>query len=296
MHEDQLSIDVEQVVALIEQQLPELAGLPVVAVEGAGTVNAVFRVGDEFAARFPLQLDDPERTAERSRAEAAAMAEFRRACPFPAPEPVAIGRPGHGYPMPWAVQTWVPGSVIGPTTHAEGAPLALDLVRLLQHLRACDTSDRRFAGTGRGGVLTDHDDWVSECIERSEALLDTTVMRALWSRFRQLPREDPDGMCHTDLIPSNLLVDGERLVGVLDTGGFQPADPALDLVVAWHVFDDDARELMRTDLGCSALQWERGAAWAFQQAIGAYWYYERTNRAMAEMGRTTLERIVRVFT
>jgi aminoglycoside phosphotransferase (APT) family kinase protein len=100
-------------------------------------------------------------------------------------------------------------------------------------------------------------------------------------------------MCHGDLIPSNLLVADGRLVGVLDTGGFQAADPALDLVVAWHLLGDGPREQLRRDLGCPDLQWERGRAWAFQQAAGALWYYQHTNPSMADMGRTTLERVLR---
>ncbi len=99
-------------------------------------------------------------------------------------------------------------------------------------------------------------------------------------------------MCHTDLTPSNILVVGGRLVGVLDTGGFQPADPALDLVGAWHLLDHQRRELLRRELECSDLQWERGRAWAFEQAAGAYWYYQHTNPEMAEMGKTTLERLM----
>jgi aminoglycoside phosphotransferase (APT) family kinase protein len=88
---------------------------------------------------------------------------------------------------------------------------------------------------------------------------------------------------------------GDRLVGVLDTGGFQAADPALDLVAAWHFFTDTPREQMRRALDSSDLQWERGAAWAFQQAAGAYWYYRRSNSALALMGSTTLARLVGVF-
>lgn len=56
--------------------------------------------------------------------------------------------------------------------------------------------------------------------------------------LRQLSQDEPDVMCHTDLIPSNVLVDDGRLVGVLDAGGFQAADPALDLVAGWHVSAD----------------------------------------------------------
>lgn len=53
-----------------------------------------------------------------------------------------------------------------------------------------------------------------------------------------------------------------------------------------------SRERLRTALGCEDLQWERGAAWAFEQAAGAFWYYRNTNARMAVMGQTTLERIV----
>lgn len=35
----------------------------------------------------------------------------------------------------------------------------------------------------------------------------------------------------------------------------------------------------------------RGKAWAFDQAMGAGWYYAETNPAMSRMGRRTLDRI-----
>lgn len=44
-------------------------------------------------------------------------------------------------------------------------------------------------------------------------------------------------------------------------------------------------------LHCEDLEWARGAAWAFEQALGAAWYYADSNPAMSEMGRRTLSRI-----
>jgi aminoglycoside phosphotransferase (APT) family kinase protein len=88
------------------------------------------------------------------------------------------------------------------------------------------------------------------------------------------------------------LVDQHRLVGVLDSGGFQAADPALDLVCAWHLLGADTREVLRRELSCPDLQWARGRAWAFEQAMGAFWYYQDSNPPMAEMGRTTLSRLL----
>jgi aminoglycoside phosphotransferase (APT) family kinase protein len=295
VHDDQLLITVEQVASLVADQLPALIGHDVVQVDGAGTVHAIFRIGSSVTARFPLRPEEPDSAAARLRQEAAAAAEFVRAAPFRAPQPLGIGRPGHGYPLAWATQSWLAGATLSPTSHETSTALALDVAELVNGLRRWETRGRHFTGAGRGGRLADHDAWVAECIERSEGLVDLAVARRLWTRFRSLPHEDHDVMCHGDLIPANLLVSGQRLSGVLDTGGFRAADPALDLVVAWHCFAEDPREQIRTALACSDLQWERGAAWAFQQAIGACWYYRNSNSSMAEMGRTTLERLLSSF-
>jgi aminoglycoside phosphotransferase (APT) family kinase protein len=110
--------------------------------------------------------------------------------------------------------------------------------------------------------------------------------------LRTLPRESPDVMSHGDLIPGNVLVSNERLAGILDVGGLGPADPALDLVGAWHLLDTGPRRLFREVLRCDELEWERGKAWAFEQALGAAWYYAQSNPAMSRMGQRTLERIL----
>ncbi|HEC08192.1 MAG TPA: hypothetical protein ENI86_01335, partial [Acidimicrobiales bacterium] len=197
MHDDQIDIGEDQVAALVSEQFPALAGLAINRIDGPGTVNAIFRLGDKATARFPLRRDEPGRLLGRLRREAAAAAEFGSVCPVRCPEPLHIGRPGHGYPLPWAIQTWVEGETATPTSCEQSTDLADDLVRLLGGLRACDTGGHRFCGEGRGGVLADHDAWVEECIRRSEGLLGTEAMRTAWSGFRRLPREDPDAMCHT---------------------------------------------------------------------------------------------------
>ncbi len=98
-------------------------------------------------------------------------------------------------------------------------------------------------------------------------------------------------MNHGDLLPGNLLVRDGRLTGVLDVGGLAPADPALDLVSAWHVLEAGPRRALRECLGAGDEEWERGKAWAFQQAMGAVWYYADSNPAFSLVGRRTLARI-----
>lgn len=73
------------------------------------------------------------------------------------------------------------------------------------------------------------------CFQRSEQFLDVARLRRRWAALRSLPRgSSRDLMTHGDLTPGNVLVADGRLVGVLDVGRLGPADPALDLVGAWH--------------------------------------------------------------
>lgn len=292
MHDNQIHLDPDTARELIVQQYPRYRSMPIERHHGSGTDNAIFRLGYEAAARFPLRRVDPQACAARLRGEAAAMAEFAQHCPFPAPRPIGYGRPGARYPMPWSVQTWIVGEVATPQGLARSHMFALDLVTLITTLRAVDAGDRSYSGIGRGGDLRDHDDWMAVCFSESERLLDVPRLRTLWTRFRDVPPCGPDVMSHKDLIPANLIVRDDRLAGVLDTGGFGPADPALDLVAAWHLLDRAERHTVRRSLGASAVEWSRGAAWAFQQAMGLVWYYEKTNPDMSALGRSTLDRLL----
>jgi aminoglycoside phosphotransferase (APT) family kinase protein len=292
MHNDQVHIDADSIRGMIIDQFPEHRLERIEPLETTGTVNAIFRIGSGVAARFPLRVMDPAGCADLLRSEAAAMTEFAEHSPFATPRPLGLGQPSTAYPMPWAVQSWIEGDVATPNELATSTTFALDIANLIASLRAADTHGRRFDGQGRGGNLPDHDDWMVVCFRNTEGLLDVTRLRRMWARLRKLPPSRPEVMSHRDLIPANLLVDGERLAGVLDAGSFGPADPALDLVAAWHLLDRNRRDIVRGRLGSDAVEWKRGAAWAFQQAMGLVWYYERTNPGMSAVGRNTLSRLL----
>lgn len=292
MHQNQLGITRNMVRTLVADQFPAWAELPITPVSSEGTVNAIFRIGQGLAARFPLQHGDVNATRTWLRSEADAGRELGNHSRFPVPEPVAIGEPGSGYPLPWSVQTWLPGETASEQDPSTSSRFAHDLGAFIQDVRAIDTNGATFAGTGRGGDLRFHEEWMQACMQQSEGLLDVALLRPLWARLRELPRVSSDVMTHGDLVPGNVLVSDGRLVGVLDVGGLGPADPALDLVSAWHLLDSGPRRLLREILSCDELEWERGKAWAFEQAMGAAWYYAQSNPAMSHMGRSTLERIL----
>jgi aminoglycoside phosphotransferase (APT) family kinase protein len=293
MHPNQLVVTVDTVQALVAEQFPAWADLPIRAVVTHGTVNALFRLGERLVARFPLVPGDAEQIRRWLESEALAARELLGRTRFPTPEPVALGEPGAGYPLPWSVQTWLPGTVATEADPAGSLGFAGDLAEFVEAVRGIDTRGRTFSGSGRGGELASQDEWLETCFANSERLLDVPRLRRMWASLRLLPRGNrPDTMCHGDLMPGNILVADGRLAGVIDVGGLGPADPALDLVGAWHLLDAGARQAFRERLGCDDEEWERGKGWAFVQAMGLPWYYADSNPTMASIGRRTLDRLV----
>lgn len=292
MHPGQLRLSAATVRTLVDEQFPRWRTLPVRAVGSQGTVNALFRIGEQFVARFPLQPGDVASTRRWLGCEARAAGELLGRTRFPTPEPVALGEPGAGYPLPWLVLTWLPGTVATDQDPGRSAAFAHDLAEFIRGVRAIGTGGRTFSGQGRGGELRSHDGWMQTCFERSEQLLDVPRLRRIWAQLRVLPRTADDVMTHGDLIPANVLVASGRLAGIIDVGGMGPADPALDLVGGWHLLEAGPRRVLRDDLSCDDLDWGRGKAWAFEQAMGLVWYYLESNPAMSWLGRRTLRRIM----
>ena len=127
MHPDQLVVTVTTVRGLVADQFPQWRALPVRELSTSGTVNALFRLGDHLVARLPLRSGDGETTRLQLEAEADAARELLGRTPFATPEPLGIGRPGRGYPLPWSVQTWLPGTTAAEQDPGASVPFAHDL-------------------------------------------------------------------------------------------------------------------------------------------------------------------------
>lgn len=293
MHEGQLDVTVELVEGLVKEQFPEWSGLAIRAVPSHGTVNALFRIGDELVARFPILPGDPATVRQELEDEADAARRLHAMSPYPTPEPIAIGAPASGYPLPWAVQTWVNGTIAYDADVPGSTAFAEDLARFVLALRAQPTEGRVFTGSWRGGVLTSQDGYVADGLERSRGMIDVDGLARLWADLRTTPRTEPDAWTHRDLMPGNLLAKDGRLAGVIDVGTFTVSDPAMDLQPAWNLLDPTARSAFRTALGSEEAEWRRGMGWSFAQAIGCLWYYVETNPVMSRTAHHTLTALLK---
>ena len=76
MHANQLAVSAGTVRELVGTQFPAWRRLTVRAVKPAGTVNAIFRIGDELVARFPLRPGSAASVRRRLESEVAAAREL----------------------------------------------------------------------------------------------------------------------------------------------------------------------------------------------------------------------------
>lgn len=294
MHPGQLTVTPTEVAALVAHQFPAWGAMSVTAVTSSGTVTALFRLGDELVARFPLLQGEGDALRSALQREGDAGARLSSVAPCPVSELVALGESGPGYPQAWAVHRWLPGTVALDADVAGSVDFAHDVARFVVALRRLPTDGVTFAGPGRGGDLRLHDGGVEHSLERSNGLVDTAAVAALWAELRTTPRDGADAWTHNDLMPGNLLVDeAGRLAAVIDVGQAQVADPAVDLQPAWNLFTPTARAAFRSALQVDDNAWDRGRAWALVQALGCLWYYRETNPTMSAVASHTLNSLLK---
>jgi aminoglycoside phosphotransferase (APT) family kinase protein len=268
MHADELAIDEALVRRLLTEQFPDWADLPVSRVEPAGTVNAIFRLGDELSVRL-ARRDGP---TEPGGKEPEWLPRLASTLPLEVPVPVAQGRPAEDYPWFWDVYTWVDGETV-PLEEIDAVHAARDLAAFVAVLRQADPAG---APRGRRILLADWDPAFRYWLERFDG--DTSAATDAWERARAVPPWDgPLVWHHGDLDVRNWLVRDGRISGVIDWGDLGVGDPATDVMVAWKLHSSAARDAFREALPADDATWERARGWVVAQAVAALAYYTPEN-------------------
>ena len=286
MHEGEVGIDEELVGRLVATQFPDLAGLPIRAVQSTGTVNAIYRLGDRMCARMPRVAA----WAQSLDRESEWLPKLAPHLSLDVPEPVARGCPGSGYPFPWAIYRWIDGRPYADDLVQDERAAARALARFIVELRRIDPAE---APRGGRRPLRELDAVTRRAIESSRGAIDGDAVAAAWSSALAAPVWDGAPVwVHTDLLRPNLLVDHGRLCAVIDFGGAGVGDPAADVIAAWSVFGHAGREAFRDALGVDEGTWRRARGYALHQALLIIPYYAETNPEFVALARRTVEEVL----
>ncbi|MDH6140727.1 MULTISPECIES: aminoglycoside phosphotransferase family protein [Kitasatospora] len=275
LHQNEIRVDETVVRALLREQRPELADLPV-SPAGAGTDNRMYRLGDELLVRLPRTPGN----AEAVRKEQAWLPRLAPQLPCRIPELVHRGTPGDAFPLAWSVYRWIDGEVVGPGSVTDWPAFGTDLAATVRRLHAVPLMGATREGElswYRGGDLQACDGWVSRCFDECRALegldLDIAQLHHRWQSALALP--GPSGgqvWLHGDLKPSNLLVRHGTLHAVIDFGGLSIGFPDAEHAAVWDL-PAAARRAYRDALDLDEATWLRARAWAIAVGVSGVSYY-----------------------
>ena len=291
MHDDEVDINSDLVRRLVTSQFPALADLPVIEFNSTGTVNAIYRIGEDLYARLPRV----ERWARGLKNELKWLPYLMPRLTLRVPEPVWQGQPTPDYPFTWAIFRWISGQTYAEDRIDDERQAVEDLTQFVAELRRADVPAVVDDDTPLGGrlPLIELDAGTRKRISEAAAIIDVQATTAAWERSLRAPAWDgPFVWIHGDLLPPNLLVDGGRLRAVIDFGGVGLGDPATDLNPAWSVFGTAGRTAFRAILDVDDDTWRRGRGIALTQALGIIPYYAVTNPGLAALGRRMLREIL----
>jgi aminoglycoside phosphotransferase (APT) family kinase protein len=267
MADAEVEIDVELVRALLAEQHPDLAGLPL-RVAAQGWDNVMARLGGDLAVRLPRR----QVAAELVEKEQRWLPGLAPRLPVTVPVPVRVGRPSSalGYPWSWSVVPWVPGTRASDVPVARRAATAVPLADFLLALHRPAPAGHP-VNPVRGVPLGPRDEVVRARLA-SGVVPDEARALAVWERAVAAPAWDgPPLWVHGDPHPGNLVVtDDGTLAAVVDLGDLTAGDPATDLAAAWLVLDAPARAVFRGHLAerypADDPVWVRARGWALSMA------------------------------
>ncbi|MEO7236926.1 MAG: aminoglycoside phosphotransferase family protein [Lapillicoccus sp.] len=282
LHDDEVPVDADLVRGLLADQLPHLAHLDVREIRTAGTVNHIYRLGEDAVVRLPRVA----RWAGGIEREAQWLPVVARHVTLEVPRPLALGRPTEHYPLPWAVYRWIDGRPYADDL-VDDVTAASALAGFVRELRTVDPSGAE--PTGRR-ALAELEAATRDALHACAGDIDVEAALRVWDRaLGSAPWDGRPAWVHTDLLRPNLLVDGGRLRAVIDFGAVGVGDPAHDVAAAWAVFGPDGRQAYRSLLGVDDATWERARGYALHQAALIIPYYRTSNPAFVATAVRTVE-------
>jgi aminoglycoside phosphotransferase (APT) family kinase protein len=263
---EKTAITADLAACLVAEQFPQWAGLPVRRVEPGGWDNVTFRLGADLSVRLPSGPGYAQQVGKEHRW----LPVLARQLPLPIPQPLARGVPGCGFPWPWSVYRWLPGTPLAGAHVPDPSAFATDLAGFLAALQGIDPANGPPPGRHschRGAPVSVWDGEVRQALQTLDGEIDTASAARVWQEALAATWHGKPVWVHGDVADGNLLTEDGRLSAVIDFGCCAVGDPACDTVIAWTYFSGKSRKVFKERLPVDDATWVRGRGWALWKAM-----------------------------
>lgn len=286
MHKDEVEINDTIVTKLIREQFLQLTDLPIQRLSTIGTVNTIYRLGNEYCIRLP-RLDWAEKALHN---EWMVLPNILEGITLNVPKVIEIGKPAVYYPFSWGIYQWIEGGTYD-NTLADERETAVELAQFITELHNIEP-DTGTPVAGRA-PLPELDEITVNTIAECKNDIDTNKALKIWKDLLYTePWTGKSVLIHADLLKPNLIVSQGKLSAVIDFGSAGAGDPAFDVIPAWAVFTDRTRAMFKNLLNIDEPVWKRAKAYALHQALLIIPYYRETNPAFVNQAKDTVNNII----
>jgi aminoglycoside phosphotransferase (APT) family kinase protein len=287
LHDGQININIEIVKTLIKDQFPQFNNLPISEFDSIGTVNSLFRLGNDYYVRLPI-LQKYENSILK---EDKILTYLQKKITIKIPQPIGLGKPCDSYPCHWAIHKWIDGDYYDKNKITNFNNIVHELVNFINELHSIDLMEN----TPKAGrkPLAELNTITIDALSNSKEEIDYQKALKLWEIFVNTSVWDGKPVwIHADLLKPNILVKNNHIKGIIDFGSAGIGDPAFDIIPAWAVFDKENRNVFREKLKIGDTLWNRACAYALHQAALIIPYYRNNNQIFVKQAIETINEIL----
>lgn len=286
-------ISIELAKKLIVNQFPEYAELPIRSVEKQGHYNRTYRLGNDLLIRMPTA----EPYALKVPKEQELLPKLASPLSINIPTPVKMGSPSKDFPYPFSIYKWLDGQSANLLSINEAALgcIAVQLAIFLRELQSINGVDGPEPGQHnwwRGDHVSVYDKGAQEQIATLENIIDHKACLHLWENACDTRWNKAPVWVHGDFSSGNILIQDNKLSGVIDFGGMGIGDPACDLVIAWTFLKENSREIFQQAMGLDADTWNRARGWALWKATFELCHIKDKDSAAAKVQKKIIDEVI----
>ena len=287
LHKGQVNINTKIVEELIKEQFPQYKNLPIYEYNSTGTVNYIYRLGNNFYIRLP-NLKVFENSILN---ECKILGYLSNKISINIPRVIGLGKPNNLYPFHWAIHNWINGDIFDNDLIDNFTNIISELVNFINELHSLDLIEN-IPKAGRKPLVELHSQTI-EALNSSKEEVDFKKAIKIWKFLVNTPLwENKPVWIHADLLKPNILIKKNKIMGIIDFGSAGVGDPAFDVIPAWAVFTKKNREIFRNKINVCDKIWNRACAYALHQAALIIPYYRTNNKYFVKSAIDTINEII----
>ena len=145
---------------------------------------------------------------------------------------------------------------------------ASDCASFLKELQKANTTGApKTSPFRRGESPRFYDEEAKKSIASLKHIIPVEKARSVWEKAKISDWQKKPVWVHGDFSPGNILVREGRLSAVIDFGSSCVGEPSCDLVIAWTLLNQEARDVFKKAIDMDQDTWDRAKGWCLWKAL-----------------------------